>query len=124
MEHATDAVSAVDASPEDHEILGVIALTIFWRELLKRYSVERSQCIIVVIGSDGSCNQTLTYQLFSPQGKYLGRGDLHDPDYDNMTKFSYLHNLGKYSLRGCSYTGFPLSTDLCPYWSNSMPLTI
>jgi hypothetical protein len=43
MEHATDAVSAVDASPEDHEILGVIALTIFWRELLKRYSVERSQ---------------------------------------------------------------------------------
>jgi hypothetical protein len=114
LDHATDAVSSSKLSPKGHDIVGSITMTIFWREFISNILSPGSDGIVAVIGSD--CNQTFTYQIFGPDAKYLGQGDLHDPEYNSMTKFSYLHNLGTYSLTGRSYTGFQLSNDLCPYW--------
>jgi len=114
VENATSGVAVAESDPQNHKVVGVIAMTIFWRELLQNILSPGSDGMMVVIGSD--CNQTFTYQIFGPTAKFVGRGDLHDPEHSKMTKFTYLHNLGSYSLRGRSYTGFPLSQDLCPYW--------
>jgi hypothetical protein len=113
VKHAANAVSSADSSPEDHKIVGSISMTIFWREFLKNILSPGSDGMVVVIGND--CNQTFTYQIFGSDTKYLGKGDLHDPEYNSMSKSSYLQDLSTHSMSGNSYTGFHLSTNLCPY---------
>jgi len=114
VENATSGVSITEDNADDHKVVGAIAMTIFWRELLQNILSPGSDGMVVVIGSD--CNQVFTYHIFGPVAEYVGTGDLHDTEYDHMTRFVYLYQLANFSFRGSSYTGFPLSDEQCPYW--------
>eukprot|EP00523_Entomoneis_sp_CCMP467_P017961 CAMPEP_0168810014 /NCGR_PEP_ID=MMETSP0726-20121227/3381_1 /TAXON_ID=265536 /ORGANISM="Amphiprora sp., Strain CCMP467" /LENGTH=1234 /DNA_ID=CAMNT_0008862013 /DNA_START=54 /DNA_END=3758 /DNA_ORIENTATION=+ len=103
----------------DHKFVGVVAVTIFWRQLLRNILSKGSDGTIAVIGSD--CNQTFTYEINGASAVYVGAGDLSDPRYHHKEKFAYLHELNSYDSFDRSYTGFPLSKDFCPYWIKVYP---
>ncbi|KAL7569398.1 hypothetical protein ACA910_010482 [Epithemia clementina (nom. ined.)] len=117
--NASDAVVAAALDPESHEVVGVIVTTIFWRKVFEDMLAPGSQGLVVVVGSD--CNQTLTFQVNGPNVNYLGGGDLHDSDYDQYVKSSYVSTLGGKAMRERKYSGFPLSTEYCPYWIELYP---
>jgi len=75
--------------------------------------------MICVIGNE--CGQMFTYEINGPEAKYVGDGDLHDPKYDYLERFSYFLDLRKARSNERGYTGLPLSTDYCPYWIRVYP---
>ena len=117
--NATDVLGASNLDAENHPVVGVIAMTIFWRKIFDNLLGPGSQGLIAVIGND--CNQTLTFKINGPDVIYLGEGDLHDSDYDSYEKFSYMATLGLKGLRERQYTGFQLIEDYCPYWIRLYP---
>jgi hypothetical protein len=117
VDKAADTVNLADA--EDSEVVGVIAMTIFWRELIKDILPQGSDGIIIVIGN--KCNQTFSYQIMGPEAKYLGPGDMHDPDYDSYEEYSNFLELGALAIRDRTYTGITFSEDFCPYWIKAYP---
>mmetsp|Transcript_18806 Transcript_18806/g.40484 ORF Transcript_18806/g.40484 Transcript_18806/m.40484 type:complete len:1140 (+) Transcript_18806:117-3536(+) len=102
---------AVANSEQDGRVVGAIAVTMFWRELLRNILSPGSDGIVAVIGS--KCQDPFTYQINGPDAVYLGSGDRHDEAYNRLAEFSFLHDLRS---SGKSYTGFPLSSTYCPYW--------
>ena len=115
VEGANTGVSLVDDPAEDHAVVGTITMTIFWRELFKNILSSGSNGIIAVVDND--CHTPFTYQILGSDAKFVGRGDLHDREYDDKKKKAYLHELLSKNAESedRSYTGFPLSSKYCPY---------
>lgn len=106
--------------PQDKPLVGVLAVSIFWRELMKDVLPASSFGVVVVIGN--SCNQTMTYQIDGPSVSYVGSGDFHNSRYDDNLQYAKLLDLDVFSIRSKrSYTGLPLSEDFCPYWIRVYP---
>eukprot|EP00522_Entomoneis_paludosa_P015215 CAMPEP_0172460140 /NCGR_PEP_ID=MMETSP1065-20121228/35696_1 /TAXON_ID=265537 /ORGANISM="Amphiprora paludosa, Strain CCMP125" /LENGTH=1281 /DNA_ID=CAMNT_0013215079 /DNA_START=46 /DNA_END=3891 /DNA_ORIENTATION=- len=100
-----------------HSVVGTITVTLLWQELLQDLLSPGSNGIVVVIGNE--CGTAFTYQLNGPIATFLGRGDLHDQEYDendDLNTAAYLHDLIQNGTSGATYTGAPLDTELCPYW--------
>jgi hypothetical protein len=117
VDKAADTVNLAGA--EDPQVVGVIAMTIFWRELIKDILPQGSDGIVVVIGNE--CNQTFSYQIMGPEATYLGPGDMHDPDYDSYEEYSNFVELGALAIRDRTYTGITFSEDFCPHWIKAYP---
>jgi hypothetical protein len=107
--------------PESKPLLvGVLAMSIFWRELMKEVLQTSPYGILIVVGN--SCGQAMTYEVNGPSVVYVGRGDLHNSAYDDKFVESKLSKLYTFSFRyKLSYTGLPLSEDFCPYWVRVHP---
>lgn len=104
-------VSLVDK--KSNMVVAIMGLSIHWRSLIQDILPVGNDGMVVVFQS--ACNQTFTYQVNGPEAIYLGEGDQSDPDYHHMSQSSSFAELTrKLSLDG-SYTGPPLSEDLCPY---------
>ena len=56
-----------------------------------------------------------------PHTKYLGRGDLHDPKYDDMSLRRNFFDLDMDSSVQSRHTGIPLSTNYCTFYTNIFP---
>jgi hypothetical protein len=63
-------------------MVGFIAISIFWRDLVTNLLPPGSDGILIVI--ENICNPTFSFQVNGPDVEYLGRGDFHDPKYDSM----------------------------------------
>jgi hypothetical protein len=94
-------------------------MTFYWRDLIKEILPTDSDGIIVVF--ENACGQNFTYQINGPETVYLGRGNLHDPKYDELGKSSPLIELDSFSLRDRSYTGLSLSDKGCQYMLRVYP---
>jgi hypothetical protein len=66
----------------DHEIFGVIGVSLYWRDLLVNILPPGDNGVVVVF--ENECNPTFTFELHGPTVTYLGRGDLHDPSFDHL----------------------------------------
>jgi hypothetical protein len=130
-------------NPKDIEMVGFIAISIFWRDLVTNLLPPGSDGILIVI--DNPCNPTFSFQVNGPDVEYLGRGDFHDPKYDSMeigvssqpysefrhlpkvsdlqktSKQSWLPELGSFAQGSKSYTGLPLVNDTCPFYLRLYP---
>ena len=113
--------SEVLTVPKDNSIknpeVGALMTTFRWKEFLLNVLAPGSDGVVAVFGND--CGQALTFMMRGPDVEYLGEGELHDSSYNDFERFSYIKDLGAFSLRDGSskvYTGLPLSTKLCPYW--------
>lgn len=103
----------------ERRTIGVIAMTMFWREFIADILPEGSNGIVIVIGNE--CGQSFSYQIIGPKTVYLGRGDRHDLEYDSLEQFSTFLDLKSFAVRDSTYTGFPLTSDLCPHWIKAYP---
>lgn len=75
----------------------VQAASMFWKDLIKDILPQGTDGIVVVFASE--CTEPFTYQLNGPQTVYLGAGDHHETQFDNMVVESQLQDLGSYFIR-------------------------
>lgn len=88
-------------TPSKSNVVGVVAVTFYWRDMLKNILSDRIQGIRVVI--ENNCNQTFTYTWSDHELEYLGHGDHHEPDLEGLKQSFDLADSDMYS-------GLPLST--------------
>jgi hypothetical protein len=69
-------------NPKDYDLLGFISISIYWRDLLTDLLPPGSDGIVIVI--ENECNPSFSFQVTGPDVTYLGRGDLHDSEFDSM----------------------------------------
>jgi class 3 adenylate cyclase len=111
-------IDAIDDVTIDADVklptVGVLALTFYWRDLIKNILPPNSKGVIVVF--ENACDQVFTYRIDGADAIYVGQGDQHESKYDYLGLSSTLSDLRNTSdsNRGSSYTGLPLSQDFCP----------
>jgi hypothetical protein len=64
---------------------------------------------------ENECNPTFTFQINGPDVVFLGRGDLHDPQFDYLEVSAWLNDLSEYKGGSPAYTGVPLDDEYCPF---------
>ncbi|CAB9512443.1 Receptor-type guanylate cyclase gcy [Seminavis robusta] len=98
---------------KQENVLGIVIVAVWWRDLIRDILPSGSDGVIVVFQN---CEQTFTYRVDGPKTTFLGRGDLHEPKYDSYgqwSSFKDLHTFSEGSTR--SYSGAPFDEDFCPY---------
>ena len=107
-------LSAVELDAEDvlaAEVVGVLEICIYWRDLMKDTLKSGSNGIVVVFEND--CAASFTYEVNGPNVVFMGTDDLHDSKYDNMRVTGNFSHLEEFSVRDSTYTGFKLNDDYC-----------
>ena len=65
-----------------NEVVGVVSATLYWRDILRKSSLDPHDGLHVVISN--TCNQTFTYTWSATEIVYAGAGDLHDMNYEEV----------------------------------------
>mmetsp|Transcript_13427 Transcript_13427/g.37784 ORF Transcript_13427/g.37784 Transcript_13427/m.37784 type:complete len:1181 (+) Transcript_13427:148-3690(+) len=92
-----------------NDVIGVVAVTFYWRDLLKDMFSNEIDGMHVVF--ENNCNQSFTYTWSDSNPLFLGTGDLHEPEYDDMQQSFSLTDIEESDM----YTGLPLSSSGCQY---------
>jgi hypothetical protein len=116
MRNDEDVVLSAD---EDHELVEILVLIGFWRDMIRDILPPGSNGITVVIGNE--CGQQFTYRLHGPSAEYLGDGDHHETKYSDQGWFSKVSSLSEFAITDSRYSGAELSDDFCPYWIKLYP---
>jgi class 3 adenylate cyclase len=99
----------------ENDVAGVVAVTFYWRDLIKHILPSGSDGMNVVIAN--TCNQTFTYELRGEEAIYLGPSDLHDSEFDHLKRSVPLGALGVSDR----YSGLPLSNRGCQFMLRTYP---
>ncbi len=97
-----------------NEVVGVVAVTLFWRDILQDCPPGGIDGMHVVI--ENTCNQTFTYTWVESDFVYLGEGDLHESAFDSQ-KFSFELNDEE------MYSGLQSDANDCRYTIHTYPST-
>jgi Adenylate and Guanylate cyclase catalytic domain len=110
-----DDISRVDISGSDTDksVVGVLAVSIYWRELIRDILPPGSNGIVVVVRNP--CTEPFTYQINGPHIEYLGVGDKHDDTYNARAIESTVVDLNSFALHASGYTGAPIGRDFCQH---------
>jgi hypothetical protein len=117
IEDATDSFNLFDGgsyNPEDHKLVGILSLSIYWRDFIKNILPTGSDGILVVF--ENECNPTFTYQINGPTVAYLGAGDFHDAKYNSLEISSAVNDLRRFAIKDSSYSGIPINEEFCPFY--------
>jgi hypothetical protein len=116
-----DAIDNVVIQVADQtKALGIVGFSFFWRDTLKNTLPPNSKGVVIVF--QNSCgDQYFTYQIDGKTPTFLGFGDLHDGQYDDMVLTKRLTDLS--NMNGL-YTGLPMNQDFCPYTLHIYPSSI
>ena len=96
--------------PSEHSVVGTLTATLFWRDVITDILPAGNDGTVVVF--ENPCNPTFTYQINGPSAVFLGRGDMHDPAYDDMEITSNFFHMDDTAML---YTGPPVDTEFCPF---------
>ena len=107
----TDAI--VIKNPKAEALVAIFALTIYWRQMIENILPPTARGIYVVFSSP--CNPTFTYQINGPDAVYIGRGDLHETEYDNMVVTANLIDITGTKNKDSFYSGLPIDEEWCPF---------
>jgi hypothetical protein len=102
-----------DYEPSNHTLVGLIAVSVYWREIFSSALPFGSYGVIVVV--DNTCAVSFTYQINGPEVIYLGVFDKHNNDYDDLVLSANITNLANYGFHISDYSGAPLDKEFCPY---------
>jgi hypothetical protein len=116
MRNDEDVVLSTD---DDHELVEIVVLIGFWRDMIRDVLPPGSNGITVVIGNE--CGQQFTYRLHGPSAEYLGDGDHHETKYSDQGSFSNVSSLSEFAITDSRYSGAELSDHFCPYWIKLYP---
>lgn len=98
---------------KNHSLVGVLAATVYWRNIIRNTLTPGSNGIDVVFNN--TCTKSFTYQINGPDVKFMGVNDKHDAKYDYLRVSSKITDLDDYSFTASVYSGAPISEDHCPY---------
>jgi hypothetical protein len=102
-----------DYEPSNHTLVGLITVSVYWREIFSSALPYSSYGVIVVV--DNTCAVSFTYQINGPDVTYLGVFDKHSNDYDDLVLSANITNLANYGFHKSDYSGAPLDQNVCPY---------
>ena len=125
IDNGIDQLDLLDETNYDKElnkVVGLLSVSVYWRDALKNILPESSKGIVVVI--DNECNLSFTYQLDGGKIQYLGGGDHHDFEYEDLVVGSWLHELKDLGLADEIYSGRPLNEEHCPFYIRVYPSDI
>jgi len=113
-----DQVSSeyVNQAEEDRKAVGIIAISLYWRTLIRDILPEGSRGILVTIGNE--CNQSFSYEINGPHVQYVQAGSSLLDSYSSVYKKSMLKDI---KADTSTYSAFPLNSDFCPYWIEAYP---
>jgi len=105
---ASESVTQPETPSTDGSVVGILAANLYWRELLTGILPEGTGGVTAVFEIG---DRTFTYAIDGPDAIYLGRGDLHDPQFNSMALDSLLLDLSFANNEDTLYTGLPLSDE-------------
>jgi Adenylate and Guanylate cyclase catalytic domain len=103
---------AANYKPSGHDMVAMLASSIYWRSFIRNILPDGSNGIHVVFSNP--CTATFTYQINGPDVKYLGVGDHHHLKYTKRGISKSLYKLGRNTNSESVYTGAPIDEDYCP----------
>jgi hypothetical protein len=63
-------------------LVGILLGLTSWKNIFDRLIPEGVDGVVCVV--NGRCGTSFTYELNGPKSKFLGEGDLHDPNYSHL----------------------------------------
>ena len=110
----------VVVDPSEHSPVGVLTGTFYWRDMIAG-SLPRGYDPVIAVFTN-SCNPTFTYKIDGPEAVFLGRGDLHDQQFDDMVISSSFFDLRHFNnIHDSGYTGPTLDDGFCPFTFHIYP---
>ena len=108
----SNAGEFVRVDEDSSTTVGLISMAFYWASTLRDVLLPGKVGLIVVF--DNPCNPSFTYRIDGPNATYIGRGDLHDHDYDYMEMKVNMVNTTIFKNFEELYTGVPLNKEFCP----------
>mgnify|MGYP003563969152 CR=1 FL=1 len=110
-----DNVVIVDIN--NTKAIGIVAFSSYWRDVMKNVVSNNfhSKKGLVIVFSNPCGDQYFTYRIDGETPVFLGYGDMHDEQYEDMALSSKLTDLLEQYNTGLLYTGLPTNADFCPY---------
>jgi len=98
---------------DEDDVAGIFSITFYWRDTIKNILPVGSDGLVVVF--ENPCNPTFTYQVNGPNVEFLGAGDFHDNEYDDMAVKSTISELAASAMKESVYSGIQLDDEFCPF---------
>jgi Adenylate and Guanylate cyclase catalytic domain len=111
-----------DYDVKNNTLVGVLASTVYWRNLIRDALPPGSDGITVVFNN--TCTKSFTYQVNGPNAVFMGVNDQHEMKYDNLRVSRKITELEKSSFATSAYSGAPISETHCPYTLHIYPTDI
>jgi Adenylate and Guanylate cyclase catalytic domain len=108
-----ELLASENYDPSEHKLVGIVTVSIFWREIIRNVLSPGSNGVIVVV--DNECTDSFTYQIDGPDVKYLGVFDKHDKSYDDFVVMTKVVDLQDSSFQPNLYWGAPIDKEFCQY---------
>lgn len=93
--------------------VATFAVTFYWRDMIRDILPESAQGMVVAV--ENPCAASFTYRLDGPTPTLLGRGNLHDKNYDALMIESLLSDLNSFRIKKSTYTGPEVYNGDCPF---------
>jgi class 3 adenylate cyclase len=104
----------LDGYQEGSKIVGTLVVLQYWHELFANVLPTSADGIIAVL--ENTCNQIYTFQINSEKVLFLGKGDLHDVQFNRLEEESNLADHFATHLASSKFrSDAPLNEDYCGY---------
>mmetsp|Transcript_1718 Transcript_1718/g.4427 ORF Transcript_1718/g.4427 Transcript_1718/m.4427 type:complete len:967 (-) Transcript_1718:770-3670(-) len=117
-----DINSDEDGKNQQHQVVGIFSLAVYWRDTIKNILPDGHDGLIVVF--ENPCNPTFTYQINGPNVTFIGVGDFHEKKYNHMAVSKSLSELSSSAMKESSYSGIQLDEEFCPFKMTVYPSQI
>jgi hypothetical protein len=92
-----DSVDSVKPDTNNSELVAVISSNVYVRDIIRNILPPGSAGVLLVV--ENECAPAFTYHVTS-KAKYLGRGDFHDPKFDQLGVHARYDELIEDAARG------------------------
>ncbi|CAB9526135.1 Receptor-type guanylate cyclase gcy [Seminavis robusta] len=118
-----DGGQSVRIDTAEHKPVGMLMGNLYWRDVIRDILPEGSYVTVVM---ENPCNPSFTYMIKGPRTEYLGRGDLHQTQYDSMKQSSSIAELGSFRVdqQRSIYSGPPVDDEFCPFTVHVYPSSL
>lgn len=102
-----------------YKVAGIFSLSVYWRDTIKNILPVGADGLVAVF--ENPCNPTFTYRINGPEVEFLGTGDLHDKEFDEMPKTCTLSEMSQVAMQESLYSGIQLDEEFCPFTISIYP---
>lgn len=107
-----------DTFKENHQLVAVMAAEVSWTHFFEKSLPRGANGIVCVV--ETACSQQFSYLIEGDKAVYLGPGDAHDPEFEQMAQMRGIEKLIEMPE---DFAGVTLNFEHCPMLLNIYPTT-